>query len=69
GRIIIISSHLLDQLEEVCTHVVMMNAGKVLFHGNMAQLRAENNMSVSELYRKTYAQYFQAMAMGGMGRW
>lgn len=69
GRIIIISSHLLDQLEEVCSHVVMMNAGKVLFHGNMAQLRAENNMSVSELYRKTYAQYFQAMAMGGMGKW
>lgn len=69
GRIIIISSHMLDQLEEVCSHVVMMNAGKVIFQGNMAQLRAQYNMSVSELYRMTYAQYFQAMAMGGMGKW
>lgn len=69
GRIIIISSHLLDQLEAVCTHVVMMNAGKVIFHGNMAQLRAQYNMSVSELYRNTYSQYFQAIAMGGMRKW
>lgn len=70
GRTIIISSHLLDQLEAVCDFVVMMNAGKVIFHGDMAQLRAQYNMSVSELYRMIYAQYFQAMAMGGgMGQW
>ena len=69
GRIIIISSHMLDQLETVCDFVVMMNAGKIIFHGDMAQLRAQYNMSVSELYRQTYAQYFQAIAMGGMGQW
>ena len=66
GRIIIISSHLLDQLETVCDFVVMMNAGSVIFHGDMAQLRAQYNMSVSDLYRHIYAQYFQAIAMGGM---
>lgn len=69
GRIIIISSHMLDQLETVCDFVVMMNAGKVIFHGDMSQLRAQYNMSVSDLYRQIYAQYFQAMAMGGMGQW
>lgn len=70
GKTIIISSHLLDQLEAVCDHVVMMNAGRVIFHGNMAQLRAQYNMTVSELYRNIYAQYFQAMAMGGgMMQW
>ncbi len=69
GRIIIIASHMLDHLETVCDFVVMMNAGKVIFHGDMAQLRAQYNMSVSALYRQIYAQYFQAMAMGGMRQW
>lgn len=67
GKTIIVSSHMLDQLEGVCDYVVMMNAGRVIFHGDMAQLRAQYKMSVSELYRMIYAQYFQAMAMrGGM---
>ncbi len=67
GKAIIISSHMLDQLEGVCDYVVMMNAGRVIFHGDMAQLRVQYKMSVSELYRMIYAQYFQAMAMrGGM---
>lgn len=65
GKAIIISSHMLDQLEGVCDYVVMMNAGRVIFHGDMAQLRVQYKMSVSELYRMIYAQYFQAMAMGG----
>lgn len=67
GKTIIVSSHMLDQLEGVCDYVVMMNAGRVIFHGDMAGLRAQYKMSVSELYRMIYAQYFQAMAMrGGM---
>ena len=65
GKAIIISSHMLDQLEGVCDYVVMMNAGRVIFHGDMAQLRVQYKMSVSELYRMIYAQYFQAIAMGG----
>ncbi|MBQ8514273.1 MAG: ATP-binding cassette domain-containing protein [Ruminococcus sp.] len=69
GRIIIIASHMFDQLEAVCDHVVMMNAGKVLIHGDLQSLREQYGMSVSDLYRSTYAQLMQMQAGGGMRTW
>lgn len=69
GRIIIVASHMFDQLEAVCDFVVMMNEGKVIFHGDIGQLRAQYDMSVSDIYRMTYAQLYQAKAMGGMKIW
>lgn len=69
GRIIIISSHMFDQLEAVCDHVVMMNAGKVLLHGTLQSLREQYGMSVSDLYRATYTQLMQMQSMGGVQLW
>lgn len=69
GRIIIIASHLFDQMEAVCDHVVMMNAGRVLMHGDLESLRKQYGMSVSDLYRSTYMNLMQIQAMGGMQRW
>jgi ABC-2 type transport system ATP-binding protein len=40
GACVIISSHLLSILEEVCTHVVVMNRGKAAFNGSIAEARA-----------------------------
>ena len=69
GRIFIIAGHMFEQMEAVCDQAVMMNAGKVLMHGDLNSLRQQYGMSVSELYRSTYAQmlYMQQMQMmGGM---
>ncbi|MBQ8688676.1 MAG: ABC transporter ATP-binding protein [Ruminococcus sp.] len=70
NKVIIIASHMFDQLEAVCDHVVMMNTGKVIMHGDLQSLRQQYGMSVSDLYRSTYAQMVQMMQMmGGMRRW
>lgn len=68
-KIIIVASHMFDQLEAVCDYVVMMNSGKMLMGGSAGQLRAQYDMSISDLYRAVYAQVFQAQAMGGMRPW
>ena len=40
GRTVIISSHLLSEVEQTCSHVVVMNHGKVISTGTVAELLA-----------------------------
>ena len=40
GRTVIISSHLLSEVEQTCTHVVVMNHGKVISTGTVEELLA-----------------------------
>ncbi len=68
-KVIIVASHMFDQLENMCDSVVMMHQGKVIMHGGVGTLRAYYDMSISELYRKIYAQVYSAQTMGIMGGW
>ncbi|HSW34169.1 MAG TPA: ATP-binding cassette domain-containing protein [Steroidobacteraceae bacterium] len=38
GRTVIVSSHLLSELEAICDHLVVIRFGKLLFEGPMAEL-------------------------------
>ncbi len=38
GKTILISSHLLDEVQRVCTHVGMINKGKLVFSGSIDQV-------------------------------
>ena len=38
GRTVIVSSHLLSELESICDHLVIIRFGKVLFNGPMSQM-------------------------------
>lgn len=40
GTTVFLSSHLLSEVEQVCTHVGVMNRGKLLMQGTLAALRA-----------------------------
>ena len=40
GAAIILSSHLLSLLEEVCTHVLILKAGEKIADGSIAEIRA-----------------------------
>jgi ABC-2 type transport system ATP-binding protein len=42
GVAIIISSHLLHLLEEVCTHVLILKRGEKVAHGTLAQIRLDH---------------------------
>lgn len=38
GKTVFISSHLLDEVERICTHVGMINKGRIVFDGPMEQV-------------------------------
>lgn len=47
GKTIILASHILDEIEKVCTHVAVMKKGRLLASGNLAEvLRAEHRVLV-----------------------
>jgi ABC-2 type transport system ATP-binding protein len=40
GAAVVISSHLLSLVEDMCTHIVVLHRGQVLFHGSMDEARS-----------------------------
>ena len=52
GTTIIISSHLLAMIEDVCTHLIVMQQGQVQYYGDVDQLRSEfpNAKSIEQAY-------------------
>ncbi|WP_177765822.1 ABC transporter ATP-binding protein [Flavobacterium sp. I3-2] len=50
GITILISSHLLNEIEKTCTHLAIINQGKLMFEGSMADLSLKNkNVTVEVL--------------------
>ena len=39
GTTVFVSSHLLAEVEQICSHVAVMSTGRLVFQGTMAQLR------------------------------
>ena len=46
GRTVVISSHLLSEVEHTCSHVVVMDKGKVILTGAMAELTASDRVTM-----------------------
>ena len=46
GRTVVISSHLLAEVEQTCSHVVVMDRGKVVLTGAMATLTATDHVTL-----------------------
>lgn len=44
GKTIILASHLLDEVEKVCTHVGVLQKGKLLAQGNVTELFSNDEM-------------------------
>jgi ABC-2 type transport system ATP-binding protein len=49
GRTVVVSSHLLGEVEQTCSHVVVMHAGRVVTTGAVADLVASEDTTVLEL--------------------
>ncbi|MBF8983253.1 ABC transporter ATP-binding protein [Lutibacter sp. B2] len=52
---IIISSHLVKELERILDEVIFMDQGNVIVTGNAEDIRTEKGMSIDEVYREVYA--------------
>lgn len=63
GTTIILASHLLDEVEKVCSHVVVLNQGKMLYAGSVDQMNSSfgsievsaQNMDSLEYTLKTFS--------------
>jgi len=53
-KTIIISSHMVSELERVLDNVIFLEDGKLIFNKDADLLRVERNMSIDELYREVY---------------
>ncbi len=43
GTTIILASHLLDEVEKVCGHVIILQKGRKIFEGNVSEMSLQNN--------------------------
>lgn len=42
GKTVFLSSHLLDEVEQICTHVAVIKLGKLITQGSVAELTSKN---------------------------
>lgn len=52
--LVLISTHLIHDLEPILDGVVMMRHGQTLLAGQVDELRAERDMSIDQLFREVY---------------
>jgi len=51
---VIISTHLISDIEQVLDEVIFINHGNIALHKTVDEIREENNMSVDELFREVF---------------
>lgn len=52
---ILMSSHLVDELEKVVDYVLFMKDGNIVMNGNAEEVRLKTGKSILELYKEIYA--------------
>jgi ABC-2 type transport system ATP-binding protein len=50
GRTVVVSSHLLGEVEQTCTHVVMMTGGRVVLTGSVEELTQGHTVSLEQVF-------------------
>ena len=46
GTTVFVSSHLLAEVEQICTHVGVMSTGRLVFQGTLAELRSRGESRI-----------------------
>jgi len=55
GRIMIVSSHLVDELEQVASHAIFIKHGQIIQAGSLDELRNNTGLSLVDQYKRIYA--------------
>lgn len=71
GATVFLSSHLLAEVEQICTHVGVMNRGKLLMQGTLGDLKSvsEPRLRVETDAPERAAEVMAAMGMKDVGRY
>ncbi|PKM50156.1 MAG: ABC transporter ATP-binding protein [Firmicutes bacterium HGW-Firmicutes-7] len=51
---LLISSHLIDEMEKILDEVIFIKQGKIVVMGNAEEIREKNEKSIVDLYREVY---------------
>ena len=54
GNTIVMSTHLVDEIDQVIDDAIFVREGQIELQGNAKQLCADYGMSIPDLYRKIY---------------
>ncbi|HVJ82707.1 MAG TPA: ABC transporter ATP-binding protein [Planctomycetia bacterium] len=65
GKSVVVCTHLLSDIERVCDHVVMLEAGKVLWEGSIVSLERAGPRAFRLLYLGDDRPYRSALAAAG----
>lgn len=52
---ILISSHLVDEMEKILDYVYFIKNGNIVLHGNAEELRSERQKTIVDLYKEVFA--------------
>ncbi|MDO5673002.1 MAG: ABC transporter ATP-binding protein [Actinomycetaceae bacterium] len=55
GAMVVLSTHLVHDLEPIVDHAVFMRAGQILLQGDTDDLRAEHQASLNQIFLKEYS--------------
>ena len=58
---VVISSHLVDELEKIVDEAVFMKNGRILLAGSAEELREQRGKSITDLYREIYGGNWEAV--------
>ena len=56
GRTIVLSSHLLDEIEKTCDHIAIVDGGTIVAQGSIEDLRGDGHVVLVEVDRPSHAQ-------------
>lgn len=54
GKLLIITTHLIDEMENIFDDVVFVHKGKIVLQGNADDLRREKGKKISEIFKEIY---------------
>ena len=52
---IVIATHLIQEIENICDEVVFLSQGKIVLQGNVDEIRQEKGKSIDALFREVFA--------------
>jgi ABC-2 type transport system ATP-binding protein len=68
GTTVFVSSHLLAEVEQICTHVGVMRTGKLVYQGPLAALRGETRLLVRTPAPELAAKVLADLGLAGVAR-
>ena len=52
GRTVLLSSHLLDEVERICDHVAIVDRGRVVTQGTIAELARDGEEAIADRHQR-----------------